>query len=412
MLFAQLVVGLISLAIWLYMAVARGAFWHLGPLDDDSSNHEPPATWPAVIAVIPARNESATIAQSITSLLQQNYPGEFSIVVVDDHSEDATAHRAHQAASDLNAESRIQIRSAPPLPQGWTGKLWALNSGTAISGCAPTTSISPAPPTTSRTASNNSNTPISSPAYYWFTDADITHAPDTLHRLVARADRNQLDLTSLMVLLQAKTLPERALIPAFLFFFLKLYPPSWIANPKAKTAGAAGGCILLRSEALQRIGGLTAIRNEVIDDCALAQAIKRSGGKIWMGLTRRSVSLRAYNSFAEIRDMIARTAFTQLRYSPTLLLGTVIGMFLTYLAPVALVFAPNIKTRILAACAWALMSLLYLLTLRFYSLSPLWAPILPAVAAFYSYGTILSALRFWRGRGAQWKGRSQASQGA
>jgi hopene-associated glycosyltransferase HpnB len=215
-----------------------------------------------------------------------------------------------------------------------------------------------------------------------------------------------------MVLLQAKTLPERALIPAFLFFFLKLYPPSWIANPKAKTAGAAGGCILLRSEALQRIGGLTAIRNEVIDDCALAQAIKRSGGKIWMGLTRRSVSLRAYNSFAEIRDMIARTAFTQLRYSPTLLLGTVIGMFLTYLAPVALVFAPNIKTRILAACAWALMSLLYLLTLRFYSLSPLWAPILPAVAAFYSYGTILSALRFWRGRGAQWKGRSQASQGA
>jgi hopene-associated glycosyltransferase HpnB len=235
-----------------------------------------------------------------------------------------------------------------------------------------------------------------------------------------------------MVLLQTETLPERALIPAFLFFFLKLYPPSWTANPKAKTAGAAGGCILVRSEALQRIGGLTAIRSEVIDDCALARAVKvgqpflaalqrfqppamqpslpdqKFSGRIWMGLTRRSQSLRAYNSFAEIRDMIARTAFTQLRYNPLLLLGTVAGMLLTYIAPVALLFAHNITTQILAACAWTLLSLMYLPTLRFYRLSPLWAPLLPAIAAFYSYATILSAARYYLGRGAQWKGRSLA----
>jgi len=381
-------------------------FWRLRNFNDDTTNHEPPTNYPSVVAILPARNEAPTVAQSITSLLQQNYPGQFSIILVDDHSEDGTAKLAQRASIDLGAESRIQIRSAPPLSQGWTGKLWALNSGTAIFGCPPPTALSPGPHTTSRIAPNNPGTPP--PAYYWFTDADITHAPDTLHRLVARAERNQLDLTSLMVLLQSKTPPERALIPAFLFFFLKLYPPSWIANPKAKTAGAAGGCILLRSEALQKIGGLSAIRTEVIDDCALAQAVKRTGGKIWMGLTRRSISLRAYNTFSEIRDMIARTAFTQLRYSPALLLGTVAGMFLTYIAPVALIFVPNSTARILAASAWLLMSLLYLPTLRFYSLSPLWAPLLPAVAAFYSYGTILSALRYYQGRGAQWKGRSQA----
>ena len=392
---ALIAIASVSLIIWLYLALGRGTFWRLRNFNDDIANHNLSTTHPSVIAVVPARNEAATIAQSITSLLQQNYPGQFSIIVVDDHSEDATAQRAQQAAADLGAESRIQLLTAPPLPQSWTGKLWALDEGVSRGAALP------------RPISATDPTPAT-PDYFWFTDADIHHASDTLTRLVARAERDHLDLTSLMVLLQSKTLPERALIPAFLFFFLKLYPPRWIANPKAKTAGAAGGCILLRSEALHRIGGLTAIRSEVIDDCALAQAVKRSGGKIWMGLTRRSVSLRAYNSFAEIRDMIARTAYTQLRYNPLLLLGTVAGMLLTYIAPLALLFARNPTTQILAACAWALMSLLYLPTLRFYSLSPLWAPLLPAVAAFYSYATILSAIRYYLGRGAHWKGRSQA----
>jgi len=397
--FAQLVVAFTALIVWLYLVVARGMFWRVRGFDDDLARREPITNWPTVIAIVPARNEAATIAQSLTSLLQQDYPGQFSVIVVDDHSEDATARRAQQAAADLGAESRTQILTAPPLLPGWTGKLWALNEGISHAtgrGAAP---LRP----------SSATLPISaSPDFFWFTDADITHAPDTLLRLVSRAARGHLDMTSLMVLLQAKTLPERALIPAFLFFFLKLYPPKWIADPKAKTAGAAGGCILLRSAALHRIGGLAAIRSEVIDDCALARAVKRTGGKIWMGLTRRSLSLRAYNSFAEIRDMITRTAFTQLHYSPVLLLAVIAAMLLIYIAPVALLFTRNPATQILAACAWALMSLLYLPTLRFYSLSPLWAPFLPAIAAFYSYATLLSAIRYYLGRGAHWKGRSQA----
>jgi hopene-associated glycosyltransferase HpnB len=382
---ASLAVASISLAIWLYLALARGAFWRLPAFDDDVAKCEPPSAWPRVIAVVPARNEAATIAQSLTSLLKQDYAGEFSVVVVDDHSEDATAQIARQVARELNAESRTDIRVAPALPSGWTGKLWALNEGVSHAGSAP-------------------------PAYYWFTDADIVHAPDTLQRLVARAECDHLDLASLMVLLRAKTLPERALIPAFLFFFLKLYPPRWIANPRACTAGAAGGCILLRRDALERIGGLAAIRSEVIDDCALARAVKRGGGRLWMGLTRASVSLRAYATFREIRDLIARTAFTQLRYSALLLLGTLLAMFLTYIAPIAVLFAHGPGTRILGACGWLLMSLMYLPTIRFYRLSPGWAATLPLAALFYSYATLLSAARYYLGRGAQWKGRAQASR--
>ncbi len=380
---ASLAVGSISLAIWLYLTFARGAFWRLRAFDDDTITHEPPGAWPRVVAVVPARNEAATIAQTLSSLVKQDYAGEFSVVVVDDHSEDATVRIARQAAGELDAESRINVRVAPALPPGWTGKLWALNEGVSHAGSVP-------------------------PAYYWFTDADIVHAPDTLQRLVARAECDHLDLASLMVLLQAKTLPERALIPAFLFFFLKLYPPRWIANPHARTAGAAGGCILLRSEALQRIGGLAAIRSEVIDDCALARAVKRSGGRLWMGLTRASVSLRVYTTFREVRDMIARTAFTQLRYSTPLLLATLLAMFLIYVAPVVLLFAQDFAPRILGACAWLLMSLLYLPTIRFYRLSPVWAVTLPLSALFYSYATCLSAIRNYLGRGAQWKGRAQA----
>jgi len=438
--FAAIAVAIVSLAIWLYLAAARGKFWRVQDFDDDNAKHEPPASWPNVVAIVPARNEAATIAQAVTSLLQQNYAGEFSIVLVDDHSEDNTAQVASQAARALNAESRITIRAASPVPTGWTGKLWALNTGTATLGCAPTTSISPGPQTASRTDAINNPTPNLPPTYFWFTDADIIHAPDTLHRLVSCAEHHHLDLTSLMVLLQAKTLPERALIPAFLFFFLKLYPPSWIANPQSRTAGAAGGCILLRSEALQRIGGFAAIRSEVIDDCALARAVKAAQPSLervgqpplavlrrtprrnmhspvpdhptplWMGLTRSSISLRSYSTFAEIRDLIARTAYTQLRYNPLLLLATTAAMFLIHLAPILLLFAPNPTPRILAASTWLLMSLVYLPTIRFYRLNLAWAATLPATALFYTYATALSAIRHHAGRGAQWKGRTQANR--
>jgi len=219
---------------------------------------------------------------------------------------------------------------------------------------------------------------------------------------------HHLDLASLMVLLQAKTFPERLLIPPFLYFFLKLYPPRWIADLRARTAGAAGGCILLRRSALERIGGISSIRHEVIDDCSLAREVKRTGGAIWMGLTRKSVSLRAYGTFAEIRDLIARAAFTQLEYSPLLLLGTIVGMILTYLVPVALAFHAQPIVWRMSLAAWALMTITYLPTIRFYRLSPLWAPVLPVAAAFYSYATCLSAMRYWLGHGGQWKGRAQA----
>jgi hopene-associated glycosyltransferase HpnB len=375
--------GAISLAIWLYLVFARGFFWQLREFDDDRSAYKLPDHLPTVVAIVPARNEAATIARTVEALARQDYPGAFSISVVDDHSEDGTAQGAQQAAQETGAAARIRIQSASELPAGWTGKLWALHEGVSAA-CA------------------------DAPTFYWFTDADIVHVPDTLRRLVARSEENKLDLVSLMVLLRANAFAERALIPSFLYFFLKLYPPRWIADAHARSAGAAGGCILLRREALDRIGGLATIRGEVIDDCAMARAVKQSGGRIWLGLTRASVSLRSYRTFTEIRDMIARTGFTQLRYSAVLLLGTLIGLLLTYVAPVALLFTPGRAPLILGLITWLLMSLTFLPTVRFYRVSSLWAPWLPLAALFYACATCLSAWRFWLGRGGQWKGRAQA----
>ena len=381
---ALLLVAL-SLLIWIVLTVFRGAFWLLRAFDDDIAPHLSPPVWPRVVCVMPARNEAETIGRAVRSLAKQEYPGEFRIVIVDDHSEDATPELARIAAEEAGAAERVRILRAEALQSGWTGKLSALQHG--IASCEQ-----------------------DAPEYFWFTDADIVHAPDTLARLVSRADQQRIDLVSLMVLLQAKSFPERLLIPPFLYFFLKLYPPRWIADTKVRMAGAAGGCILLRRTALERIGGIAAIRGEVIDDCALARAVKRSGGAIWMGLTRKCVSLRAYQTFGEICDLIARTAFTQLKYSSLLLIGTLAGMLLTYVAPVVLAFYPRPVVWRLGLAAWLLMTVTYLPTVRFYGLSPLWAPFLPVAAAFYSYATWLSAVRYWLGRGGQWKGRAQAAR--
>jgi len=376
-------IATVPLAIWLYLFFARGTFWKL---QEDTSEVKSLERWPRVVVVVPARNEAETIARAVTSLANQDYPGDFSVVVVDDHSEDGTAAAALKAAEDADAAARFVVHSALELPQGWTGKVWALREGVRAGA-------------------------EKAPDYFWFTDADIEHAPDTLRRLVFRAETDSLDLTSLMVLLQAKTFPERLLIPPFLYFFLMLYPPQWIAEPKARTAGAAGGCILLRRSALERVGGLAAIQNQVIDDCALARAVKKSGGKIWMGLTRKSVSLRSYGSFSEIRDLIARTAFTQLRYSSFLLLTTLIALLATYILPWISFFEGEDPAWILAATAASLMAVSFGETVRFYRLSFLWALTLPFAAVFYAYATGISALRFWLGRGGQWKGRAQASSG-
>jgi hopene-associated glycosyltransferase HpnB len=378
-----LILAGVSLAIWIVLTFFRGGFWQLRGFDDDLVLAGRLENWPRIVAVLPARNEAETIARTVESLVAQDYPGEFRIIVVDDHSEDETAALARRAADEQGSRDRVNILQAAALQPGWTGKLWALQQGVETAA-------------------------VSQPAFFWFTDADIVHAPDTLRRLVTRAESQRLDLVSLMVLLQARTFPERLLIPAFLYFFLKLYPPRWIADLRARTAGAAGGCILLRAAALQRIGGVGSIRNEVIDDCSLARAVKWTGGTIWMGLTRKSVSLRAYDNFGEIRDLIARTAFTQLQYSSLLLAGTVLGMILTYLLPVILAFNAESLVWRVSFLAWALMTITYLPTVRFYKLSPLWAPFLPFAAAFYSYATCLSAVRYWLGRGGQWKGRAQA----
>jgi hopene-associated glycosyltransferase HpnB len=373
-------IAAIPLAIWLYLFFARANFWNL---QEDIRVPRPLAHWPRVVAIVPARNEAELISRSVASLTKQDYPGEFFVIVVDDHSDDSTGALALKTGEESAAAGRVSIHSAGELPPGWAGKVWAMNEGV-------------------RAAEGQE------PGFFWFTDADIEHAPDALRRLVVRAEKDSLDLASLMVLLQAKSFPERLLIPPFLYFFLMLYPPSWIADSNARTAGAAGGCILLRRTALERIGGMAAIRNEVIDDCSLARALKKSGGKIWMGLTRASVSLRGYGSFAEIRDLIARTAFTQLRYSFFLLIATLLVLFVAYILPWISFCAGDDPAWFLAGTALCLMAVSFGVTVRFYNLSFFWALMLPISAAFYAYATCVSALRYWLGRGAQWKGRSQA----
>lgn len=368
------------MVLWLYLFFARGNFWQLKEDNTELKNRK---HWPRVVAVVPARDEAETITRCVTSLVEQDYPGEFSVIVVDDHSSDGTASLALKAAEQSGAANRVTVHPAADFPSGWTGKVWAMNEGIAAAAAQ-------------------------APEYFWFVDADIVHAPTTLRSLVLRAESDSLDLASIMVLLRAKTFSERLLIPSFLYFFLMLYPPNWVANPKSSAAGAAGGCILLRRAALERIGGMAAIRGEVIDDCALARLVKKSGGKIWLGLTRGSVSLRDCASFAEIRDMIARTAFTQLRYSLISLLGTLAGLLVTFLLPWVLFFAYPGEAWLLVDTTVALMAASFLVTVKFYGLSWPWALTLPIAALFYAYATCVSAMRYWLGRGGQWKGRSQA----
>jgi hopene-associated glycosyltransferase HpnB len=372
-------IGVMSLAVWIYLVCARGGFWRLKADDLPAT---PTATQSMRIAVIvPARNEAVTIASIIRSLLHQDYSGEMQIFLVDDHSSDGTAENARQAAVETKRGQLLTVIAANPLPPGWTGKLWALSEGIAAA-------------------------KEFAPDYYWFTDADVIHEPDVLQSLLARAEPYGFDLVSLMVKLRSKSFAERMLIPAFVFFFFKLYPPEWIASPRKRTAAAAGGCILVRAATLARIGGIAAIKNQLIDDCALAREVKRSGGSIWLGVTEQSRSVRAYESFSELGRMIARTAFTQLHHSTLLLCAAVLAMLITYVAPVALLADRN-SSRWLGLAAWTLMIVAYLPTLRLYRLSPFWALLLPLTALFYIGATIGSALQYWKGRGGAWKGRVQ-----
>ena len=390
----------LPLLIWLYLLCARGGFWRASRQLNDA---DPQACGPdcapatamapatAVVAVIPARNEADSIGAAVTSLLEQRLAGSLHVIVVDDGSTDGTAEAALLAAESTGATgtdpaSRLTVIRGAALPPGWTGKLWAMAQGVDAAAAL-------------------------DPDYLLFTDADIVHEPDNLAALVANARTHHRDLVSYMVLLSVRTLAERCLIPAFVFFFLKLYPPRWIAAPGSATAGAAGGCMLIRPQALQRIGGLAALRGQIIDDCALAHAVKRAGGRIWLGLTHSAHSLRRYGTFAEIGSMISRTAFNQLRHSYLLLAGTLLGLAVTYLAPPLLLLLRGDPLAMgCGAAAWALMSACYLPMVRFYRLSPLWSLCLPAIAAFYAGATAHSALQYRLGRGGNWKGRVQDSR--
>jgi hopene-associated glycosyltransferase HpnB len=376
------------LAIWLYLIAARGGFWLAAERDDRSAPGETLSWnggWPAIAAIVPARDEAACIGETVSSLLRQAYGGEFKVIVVDDQSRDATAQAARDAAQYLGQADRLEVVSGRPLPAGWTGKLWAQQQGVARVEDLP-----------------------NPPAYLLFTDADIVYSADALPQLVARALANDFVLTSLMVKLRCKSFAERLLVPAFIFFFQMLYPFAWANDPRRSTAAAAGGCMLVRRDVLQQAGGLAAIRGALIDDCALAKLLK-ARGPIWIGLTECVHSIRAYPRLADIRRMVARTAYAQLGYSPLLLAGTITGLAFVYLAPVALAIFADGLAQFLGLFVWLLMALAFRPTLRFYGLSAFWGLALPAIAAIYMAFTLDSAYQHARGRGGMWKGRAQAN---
>ena len=371
------------LAIWLYLIAARGGFWRAAERDGEG----PPASgpWPAVTAIIPARDEADCVGETIGSLLRQDYPGPFHVILVDDQSRDATAQVAREAAAAFNADERLTVLAGRALPAGWTGKLWAQQQGV-----------------------EKAERAAMPPDYLLFTDADIVYAPDALTSLVARAKAGGLVLTSLMAKLRCRSFAERMFVPAFIFFFQMLYPFAWANDPHRATAAAAGGCMLVRRDALHDAGGLAAIRDALIDDCALAKLLKRQG-PIAITLTERVHSIRAYAAIADIRRMVSRTAYAQLRYSPLLLAGTVLGLALTYLAPVALALFAGGVAGFIGLFVWLLMGFAFRRTLTFYRVSWLWAPALPAIAAIYMAFTVDSAYQHARGRGGMWKGRAQAN---
>ena len=376
-----LVIASAALAAWLYLTARRGGFWRASVRVEQNPAPRP-VSWPAVVAVVPARDEAEVIGASLASLLHQDYPGAFDVILVDDQSRDGTAALARQAAA---AADRLTVISGRYSPPGWGGKVWAMQQGLD---CV-----------------RRLRRP---PRYVLFTDADIVFDRATLRQLVARAEADELVLTSLMVKLRCESVAERLFIPAFIFFFQMIYPFAWVNRPRHRMAAAAGGCMLARFSALTAAGGLEAIRGALIDDCALARRMK-AVGPIWVGLTDRVHSLRPYPQVTDIRRMVARTAYDQLRYSPLLLAGTIAGMALTYLAPPLITLFGTGWAQLLAAAAWALMILAFQPTLRFYRLSPWRALALPGVALAYMAFTLDSAYQHSRGRGGLWKGRVHAN---
>jgi hopene-associated glycosyltransferase HpnB len=376
---ALVILGVIPLIIWLGLLLAHGRFWTADQRDDRDVPPEPPS-WPPVTAVVPARDEADVIARSVGSLLAQDYPGQFHVILVDDSSSDGTAAVARAEADRLGRGERLAVLAGEPLPAGWTGKLWAVHQGTL-------------------------EAEAFSPKYLWLTDADIGHAPDNLRALVSRAEARGLVLTSLMAKLHCRTWPERFLIPAFVFFFQMVYPFARVNRP-GPVGAAAGGVMLADCEALKRAGGIAAIRKALIDDCALGALMKKQG-PIWLGLTHRATSLRPYETIGQIGRMVSRSAYAQLDYSPVKLIGVVLGMGLVYIAPIAAVLLGG-TPALMGIATYLLMAFSFQPMLRFYRVSPLWGLALPAIGLAYTGFTVQSAVQMWRGKGGLWKGRAQA----
>lgn len=368
------IIATLSIVAWVYLLLGRGEFWLTKEQDESETA---PASWPRVTAVIPARNEAAYIAKAVTSLLAQDYQGPLDVVVVDDASTDTTAAAATEAAKDRPEQFRLL--QAPPLPAGWSGKLWAIQQGVAASDAD----------------------------YLLLCDADIMFGTEVVKRLVSRSEANGLVLNSIMATLRCLTFWERVFVPAFVFFFRMLYPFARVNAPGEPTAAAAGGCMLVKASALNEAGGITAIRGELIDDCALARNLKQVG-PIRLSLSRNVKSLRPYSRIADFREMVVRSAYTQLNRSPATLAATAVAMLLTFMAgPLLILFASGFA-QVLGLAAWLLMALAYQPMLRFYRQSPFWGFALPAIAMTYLVWTFDSAFQHMRGRGGVWKGRVQA----
>jgi hypothetical protein len=439
----------VTAAAWAYLLAGHGGYWRTDQRLPAAAG--PPRRWPGVVAVVPARDEAAVLAGTLPALLAQDYPGAFDVVLVDDESSDGTAQVAAalgRAADSGDDQARrpgrgLRIVSGSRTPAGWAGKVWAMAQGLQAAGDA---------------------------EYVLFTDADIACRPGSLTMLVGAAEADDRALVSQMALLRADTGWERLLVPAFVYFFAQLYPFRRVNRPGARTAAAAGGCMLVRRRELMAAGGLDGIRGALIDDVALGRLMKsqpvkdqpvkdrrRTGqplkgqplkgqpvkgrlvksqrgagqrltaaepaGRCWLGLSTDITSVRPYPRLADVWHMVARSAYTQLRYSPAALAGTVVGLLWLYVLPPAAALAGLTGLAAggggefgwLAAAGlagWAIMAVTYLPMLRLYRLSPLRAPCLPLIAVLYAAMTADSARRHYRGRGGEWKGRPHGPGGA
>ncbi|MFG2171643.1 glycosyltransferase [Streptomyces niveus] len=376
-------IAAVSLAAWGFLLLGQGFFWRT---DQRLPPREAPSPWPSVAVVVPARDEAEMLPVSLPSLLAQDYPGRAEIFLVDDSSTDGTGALARELADRFGGLPLTVVSPPEPAP-GWTGKLWALRHGIELAR-------------------------EDGPDYLLLTDADIAHEPDSLRELVAAARTNGLDLVSQMARLRVTTAWERLIVPAFVYFFAQLYPFRRVNKPGARTAAAAGGCVLLRTETAVRARIPDSIRQAVIDDVSLARAVRAAGGRIWLGLAERVDSVRPYPALSDLWRMVARSAYAQLLHNPLLLTGTVAGLAVVYLAPPAGVYAGlsggDTPAGLLGGAAWAVMAGTYVPVLRYYRQSLWLAPLLPFTALLYLLMTVDSAFRHYRGRGAAWKGRTYA----